>query len=478
MKKILYLVIVLILGLTGCTADNKETPTLEFDSNHAAETIIPDVDSTYAIESLIPPTFEFDNVFSFSDDGFASVETNGKWGVVNAAGRLVIPTIYEYSPGVLFEGFFDGLSVVMQDDKYGYINDEGNVIIPLEYEYGSNFKNGFADVRIDGKYGIIDTNGTVVVPFEYDLLSVLPTNLAIVEKVGKYGIIDMAGNEVVPYIYEYISALPFDFNYDYHLFAFRQNGKDALADLTGNLLTNYAYEYIDFFFEGLALMRKETGKWGYIDVNGAEVIPAVYDNGSRFYHGLASVTKGDVDSFIDLTGTLAFEGNALGFYDSYYLTLLSDDNGKWGALDRNGKLVVPIEYDDIYIYDDVIIWANNRAEQLSGYFDKDGNAVISLRNPNGGYSSEPAEGLIGLEKNNKWGYVDYTGNIVIDFEYDAVGSFSAGFAPVQKDGMWGYIDKSGQIIIAFDYDDVQCFSGDFAWVQRNGKWGILRIIPL
>lgn len=477
MKRMLHLVVILVFGFTGCNVTKEETQILESDTNYTIKTLKPEEDSTYIIEALIPPTYEFDNVFNFSDDGFASVQTSGKWGVVNAEGRLVVPVIYEYSSGDLFEGFFNGLAIVMRDGKYGYINDKGNVIIPLEYEYGSNFKNGFAGVYKDEKYGIIDTSGTVVVPFEYDLLSVLPTNLAVAEINGKYGIIDMTGNEVVPFIYEYISALPFDFNYDYHLFAFRQNGKDALANLAGNLLTDYVYEHIDFFFEGLALMRKETGKWGYIDVNGAEVIPAVYDNGFHFYNGLANVTKEGVDSFIDLTGALAFEGNALGFDDSYYLTLLSDDNGKWGVLDRTGKIVVPIEYDDICIYDDVIIWVNNRAEQISGYFDKDGNVVIPLRHTNGGYSSKPAEGLIGLEKNNKWGYVDYAGNVVIDFEYDAVGSFSAGFAPVQKDGIWGYIDKSGHEISEFQYDDAQCFSGGFAWVQKNGKWGILTVKP-
>ncbi len=428
------------------------------------------------IETLIAPTFEFDNVLSFSGDGFANVVKDGKWGVVNADGKLVLETVYEYTPGEVYEGFFNGLTVVMQNGKYGFVNEEGNIVIPLAYDYCSNFKNGFADVRKDGKYGVIDTNGTVLVPIEYQSLSLLPTSLAIAAKDVKCGVIDMTGNEVVPFIYDNISALPFDSNYYNHLFAIWQNGKAALADIDGNPLTDFVYEHIDFFSEERALVRKEDGKWGYIDKNGVEIIPAVYEKASQFYHGLASVTEDGVDSFIDTTGTVSFVGNALGFYDSYNLALRSDDNGKWGAIDRTGKLVVPIEYDDINIYDEVLIWVNDRTEQRSGYYDKDGNIVVPLRQNSTGKGSKPAEGLIGIEKDNKCGYVDYAGNSVVEFEYDAVGEFNGGFAPVQKDDVWGYIDKSGQYVVMPEYDQAQSFSNGWAWVQKDGKWGILRII--
>jgi hypothetical protein len=472
MTKKIYILIVasflVVVFTAGCADNNKDTPLSEEPIN-AGKLL------EKSIEVLIAPSFEFDYVSTFSDVGYASVEKDGKWGLVNAEGRLVLPTVYDYTFGDMFEGFFDDLAIVVQSGKYGYVNTEGKVAVPLEYDYGRDFKNGFADVSKNGKYGIIDTSGATAVPFEYDSLTVLPTNLAIAVKDNKFGVIDMTGNEVIPMIYEDINALPFDFNYDSHFFEFRQNGKGALADLAGNLLTDFVYEYIDFFSQGLAAVRKETGKWGYIDSKGTEVISAIYDQAFHFNHGLAGVTKDGIDEFIDLTGTTAFESNAVGFYDSYYLSQINGDNGKWGVIDRTGKLVVPIEYDDVVIFEDVYIWVSDRMNQLSGYYDKDGKVIVPFRDSSG-YGSVPAEGLIGLKNCNKWGYIDYADKVVIDFEYDAVGHFNSGFAPVQKNGMWGYINKFGQISIALDYDEAHSFNGGLAWFQKEGRWGIMQII--
>ena len=51
------------------------------------------------------------------------------------------------------------------------------------------------------------------------------------------------------------------------------------------------YGVLQWFQPGLKQVEKN-GKWGYIDDNGNEIIPCVYDDTKQFKHGLAVVYVG------------------------------------------------------------------------------------------------------------------------------------------------------------------------------------------
>ena len=52
---------------------------------------------------------------------------------------------------------------------------------------------------------------------------------------------------------------------------------------------------------------------------------------------------------------------------------------------------------------------------------------------------------------------------------------TAGLIPVKKDNKWGYINRKGKVVIPIQYEWVSIFRGDEAWVKKNGEW--LRINP-
>jgi len=64
----------------------------------------------------------------------------------------------------------------------------------------------------------------------------------------------------------------------------------------------------------------------------------------------------------------------------------------------------------------------------------------------------------------KWGFIDKTGKIVIEPQFEIAWAFGEGLAPVKKDGKWGYMDNTGKIIIETKYDQVGEFSDGLAWV--------------
>ena len=84
-------------------------------------------------------------------------------------------------------------------------------------------------------------------------------------------------------------------------------------------------------------------------------------------------------------------------------------------------------------------------------------------------------GIACVKKDGKYGYIDKTGKIIVDIQYDDANNFYNGIACVKKDGKWGYIDKTGNIIIDFKYDEAGDFSEEgLAPVKNeNFKWGYI-----
>ncbi|MBD1433904.1 WG repeat-containing protein [Sphingobacterium sp. DN00404] len=111
-------------------------------------------------------------------------------------------------------------------------------------------------------------------------------------KNGKQGYVSLDGQVIIPPIYDGF------FNSSSHVNRLPAK-KGELAGLidtkTGKELTPFIYDHIQVFNEGLATFRLPTssgGGTGYMDINGNEVIPAVYSNAWSFYDGLAIVDKG------------------------------------------------------------------------------------------------------------------------------------------------------------------------------------------
>jgi len=108
-----------------------------------------------------------------------------------------------------------------------------------------------------------------------------------------------------------------------------------------------------------------------------------------------------------------------GFSGGMAVVLIGDrENGKYGCIDKNGNVVVPLEYDWVY--------------KLS-------------------------ESLLEISLGGKCGLIDTSGKIVVPCEYDAIGQFSNGMAWILKDGKYGYIDETGDIIIPMIYDKFDFF---------------------
>ncbi len=76
---------------------------------------------------------------------------------------------------------------------------------------------------------------------------------------------------------------------------------------------------------------------------------------------------------------------------------------------------------------------------------------------------------------NQWGYMDMTGKVVIDFQFDHASPFHEGLALVTVAGLRGFIDRSGQIAVEPQFGgETREFSEGRAVVQlATGKCGFI-----
>jgi hypothetical protein len=106
-----------------------------------------------------------------------------------------------------------------------------------------------------------------------------------------------------------------------------------------------------------------------------------------------------------------------------------------------------------------------------GYVDETGEWVIE---PQFDFAANFVDGLAVIEQAGKYGYIDAGGNVVAEPQYDFAGNFAFGLAPVVVDGEFGYIDQMGQLVIEPQFNDAQAFTTEgLAAVRPDQSYGYI-----
>ena len=118
--------------------------------------------------------------------------------------------------------------------------------------------------------------------------------------------------------------------------------------------------------------------------------------------------------------------------------------------------------------------------EKSGFINRGGQIVIK---PKYTIVNCFSEGLAAVEINGKWGFINQKGEITVPAKFDAAGNFSEGLALVKVGELWGYIRQDGDFAIAPTYEEagsfsedtavVSYFDKDYVWTSHkrpNGKW--------
>ena len=81
--------------------------------------------------------------------------------------------------------------------------------------------------------------------------------------------------------------------------------------------------------------------------------------------------------------------------------------------------------------------------------------------------------LIKVRKDGLFGFVDQTGNVIVNTYWNNVWSYSENRALFTKYNMFGFLNESGKIVISPDYEYAESFSNGLALVKLNNKYGFI-----
>ena len=263
-------------------------------------------------------------------------------------------------------------------------------------------------------------------------------------------------------------------------------GKHGLIDKYGRVVMR-GMAYIDQFEEGKARCSKK----GYVAIDVAGKHPRHLGPAIPFLDGLLtnySIENAGTDTRLP-EGVIYLDYADWGFIDTSGQWIIAPgydfverfSNGavmvnkdkKWGLIDAAGIILVPVEYDDMnYIPDSekqlLYITKNQRR---FGCIDVNAKVVVPVEYDK---VAQFKEGMVAVRKNNRWGFVNAKGEEVIPCIYRQVHDFQEGLAAVMDKGRWGFIDKQGNPVLKAQYARVGNFKEGIAWVLANG--GLLQYI--
>ena len=223
------------------------------------------------------------------------------------------------------------------------------------------------------------------------------------------------------------------------------------------------------------------GKLGYVNMQGREVVPAVYDILSADAHtkGWARAVSND--------------------------RIVVKKNGSFGVINTSNKVIVPFSsaYQNISDFNQGV--AQVRKNGTISWIDSQGRAAS---NPNPPPAAQPAPPVVvnnqtsastappaaatstsshhtesnvrvwqPVKRNGKWGFINAQGVPMITFSFDEVKPFSEGLAGVRIDDLWGFVNLAGDLVIPFRFDQQgvvtegadASYHGQSAFVFTSGK---------
>lgn len=335
-----------------------------------------------------------------------------------------------------------------------------------------------------GRWGFVD-DGKVVIPVQYDQT---------IEVLVKYAGVKVNPNFVfvdqLNCLYPVLSSAKND-KTGVFLIANRFCDGWAFRTSCGDLITHF-HDFQSYFHEGLALIETTKG-WAYINLNGQISFRSGTSQAGSFKCDRAMLFANGLCGFVDRNGTQIIPpiyNHAWGFNEGLAAVNFS---GRWGYIDPTGKNIISFKYKDARPFSEGMA----RVSDESGlHFTKKDGVVVFFSVAKFGFINNSgkhiipkifdnardfSEGLAAVKTGNKWGYVTLSGTIEIPPIFEDAASFSGGLARVRLNNAYGFIAANGKMMIksqyldAFDFSEglaaVKTFSG-WGFIDKSGKWVI------
>ena len=337
-----------------------------------------------------------------------------------------------------------------ESKNWGFIDKTGTFVIKPEFDSGDSFTNGFASVQVEAlprSYKIIDKTGRGITSKLFARAGQMSDGFAPIVNFCKAEDRNQAPAT-------YISKSGAEWNHSFAQcgnfekgFALSQSHTEfAVIDTNGNIIRKLEARPLNLeFSEGLASVRFQHVV-GYINTKGDVIIKPQFRIAWQFHEGLAAFCR---------------DGRT---------------GPRWGFINMKGEEVIPPKYVGVCDFKEGLAQVRSYDNERSGFIDKSGKLVISLKSTDIGGSF--SEGLASVRiAPLQTGFIDRKGKIVFKVDSNEVGEFHEGLCYASslssKDRLCGFVNKSGEWVIKPQFYKAMNFSEGLAavclWDEKKLK---------
>lgn len=440
-------------------------------------------------------------------NSYISVYSNGKWGVINSKGDIIIEPTYdemitipdptkeificqknvdlnnktftskaiddkqntlftsydevEVLQNVLSDGsiyYQTNTLKVKKGDLYGLINFKGKELLPCEYtsiEPLQNVKNSFITVK-DKLKGLVDDSGNIIIENKYadiqSLTDKYEDGYVVKNDSSKYGLINYNKKQILECKYSDISHVTGS-----NIYIVKEDDKIEAVNNKGEVILTDSFDKVESI-ENSDLVIKKDNKFGLIDSTGKELIAPEYQDLKYAFDDNYIAKKDDKYGIIskDATEKVQFKYDKITYLSEEGFFRAENSDGKSDLIDMNLNVKATGIVSEISATNGFIKLRTN-GEYKYYNFKLEEKTIQDLY---------PANTLFISKKNGKYGFVNKQGQVIVDYKYDdATEQNSYGYAAVKKDGKWGTIDIDGNEVVSPKYYLLQNTVVSFI-----GKW--------
>ncbi|MFM8913261.1 MAG: WG repeat-containing protein [Flammeovirgaceae bacterium] len=442
---------------------------------------------------LLPLAYK--NIFSLGTLRFAVQQQEGKMALYSEEGRPVTDfTIDSVS------AFYKGFAIIYQNSLQGLINREGIIKLKPIYQSIKIDSEGLVFAQLPNEWRWLNAKNETVKTFQADDLITLNEGLQLVTRANQIGVVDSNLQSVIPIAYETIvqvgdffiarkgkkfglidrqNKTRIDFKYD----SMKKSGKNLLAfttalgwqliNLNGQVTTDKYYQSLEPKQE--YYVARHRGFAGLVDASGKEVLRCVFDSILQINNTMAAV------KFKEQYGIMDFHENWKIAPQAFPVVLVNDTH----YLQRqpansflktfDGQIIYFTPYPTAFEKD---YWLERLPDGGERRLSYDGTLLRAPAPPAVEVERvtnifRESEGMRGVQKDGKFGFIDTKGKLRIANRYDSIQDFHEGLAPIKLIGKWGFINMRDEIVVHPNYHWVAGFDQGICLAQQNGKYGAI-----
>ncbi|MDI9356772.1 MAG: WG repeat-containing protein [Chitinophagaceae bacterium] len=391
--------------------------------NHAGEIIIPAQYNQLGWTRAIDTPLILKNTLGYKYNNF--------WGILTLSHKKITAPIYDaihLLPNKLLLVSFKSHNSTLS--LFGIIDEQNNPIVPIQY-FSIELVNPYKNIYIVSSflknqvlYGLVSHTNTIV-PIEYKKLTRFSTNIyKATSHLNTITLFYEQGDTVFPQEYENIVPL------NTRIFITKQRGSYGVMDKNGNTIHKNTYKNITKINDTLVKIEPYS-QWFLINEENKAMQSFVAERIVPIHNTFYKITKNEKDSI-------------------FTLAHLAGRQTHNASIPLNGGIYPDYRGQKIFQRFQTLI-QKQTYEYIKGY----------------------SEGLIAIKKDKKYGFVDTAHKMVVTNRYEDVELFFEGLAAVKILGKWGFINTQEDIIIQNIYQQVSSFSNGNAIVKFKEKYHLI-----